>query len=73
MLQEFPLEKIMAEVEHISPTLCQLLCQIATDSKLNAREKVPPFNYCCAIVALWIPQHIVHILFDNRFGVVFGG
>jgi hypothetical protein len=30
-------------------------------------------NCCCAMAALWILQHIVCILFDNRFGVIFRG
>jgi len=40
MLQEFSLEKIMANTEHITPTLCNLLRQIATNSKPNARDNV---------------------------------
>ena len=30
LLQQFSLERIMSEAEHIAPTLCQLLCQIVT-------------------------------------------
>jgi hypothetical protein len=40
VLQKFSLEKIMAEAEHIAPTLCNLLRQIATNSKPNARDNV---------------------------------
>ena len=51
VLQEFSLEKIMAEAEHIAPTLCQLLRQIATNSKPNAREKVRKDRSLVCIVA----------------------
>ena len=40
ILQKFSLENIMADVEHIVLTLCNLLCQIVTNSKLNARDNV---------------------------------
>jgi len=40
VLQKFSLEKIMADAEHIAPTLCNLLRQIATNSKPNARDNV---------------------------------
>ena len=40
ILQKFSLEKIMANTEHITPTLCNLLRQIATNSKPNARDNV---------------------------------
>jgi len=40
VLQKFSLEKIMANAEHIAPTLCNLLRQIVTNSKLNARDNV---------------------------------
>jgi hypothetical protein len=30
LLEQFSLERIMSEAEHIAPTLCQLLHQIAT-------------------------------------------
>jgi hypothetical protein len=51
VLQEFSLEKIMAESEHITPTLCQLLHQIATNSKPNAREKLRKDRSLVCIVA----------------------
>jgi hypothetical protein len=40
MFQKFSLEKIMADAEHIAPTLCNLLRQIATNSTPNARDNV---------------------------------
>jgi hypothetical protein len=40
MFQKFSLEKIMAGAERITPTLCNLLRQIATNYKPNARDNV---------------------------------
>jgi hypothetical protein len=40
MFQKFSLEKIMADVEYITPTLCNLLRQIATNYKPNTRVNV---------------------------------
>jgi hypothetical protein len=40
VLQNFSLENIMADAEHIAPMLCNLLRQIETNSKLNARDNV---------------------------------
>jgi len=40
ILQKFSLEKIMADAERIAPMLCNLLCQIATNSKPNVRDNV---------------------------------
>jgi hypothetical protein len=40
LLVQFSLERIMSEADRISPTLCQLLCGIATKQKPEAKEKV---------------------------------
>jgi len=40
LLRQFSLERIMSEAEHIVPTLCQLLCQIATKEQPEEKDKV---------------------------------
>jgi len=38
LLQKFLLERVMAEVEHIAPTLCHLLHQVVINSKQNLND-----------------------------------
>jgi hypothetical protein len=40
LLQQFSLERIMTEAEHIAPTLCQLLRQIAIKERPEEKDKV---------------------------------
>jgi hypothetical protein len=50
VLQAFSLEKIMSEAEHIAPTLCRLLRQIATSSKPNAGDVRKDRSLVCNLV-----------------------
>ena len=40
LLRQFSLERIMSEAEHIAPTLCQLLRQIAIKERPEEKDKV---------------------------------
>jgi hypothetical protein len=40
LLQKFLLERVMAEAEHIPPTLCHLLRQVVINSKQNPNDNV---------------------------------
>ena len=40
LLQQFSLERIMSEAEHIAPTLCHLLRQIATKEPPEEKDTV---------------------------------
>ena len=59
LLQQFSLERIISEAEHIAPTLCQLLRQIATKEQPEGKDKVQK-DHSLASIAWQVPNCLFH-------------